>query len=185
MLVDKGGLIGHHVAQDDRRRSESAAPTRTEPFLLTEYSLAHNELRELWSLYWRQASYFLTFNGALLAFVSISLPSGNDDPQNLVLCVFGGLVSVLWLFHGNRYFYYIRDVERWMRAAEMDRRFVMKLRRYQAGELRHDSGAKIERTPVHFLERWSGARLRNTSLPLLTIGIWIIMLVYLTLEHFL
>ena len=163
-----------HLQIDCCLNSDNAAVNQREisPFLETEYSLAHGELRELWSLYWKQASYFLTFNGALLAFVSNTISSPNRPIiPALILCSFGSLLSVVWLFHGNRYFYYIRTIEARMRLIEKDARFEMRLQQYKNGEV----GTRL---PPAFLERYSGARLRNTSLPMLTLAIWLGMIFY-------
>lgn len=144
-------------------------------YLTEEYKLAHEELRTLWELYWRQGSYFLTFNGVLIAFTSITLALAQNYFLIFIISVFGISITLLWLFHGNRFFLYIREVERKMREAEKDKSFIMKLKSYQKDRY-------VEKDNLSLLEKYSGSRIRNTILPGVTIIIWSIILTYVTYQ---
>lgn len=140
-------------------------------YLIEEYKLAHEELRALWELYWKQASYFLTFNGGLIAFTSTTLAFTQNYFLVFIISVFAILITLLWLFHGNRFFLYIREVERKMRDGEKDKSFIMKLKTYQ-------KGIYCQKDNLSLLEKYSGSRIRNTFLPVVTILIWSIILIY-------
>jgi hypothetical protein len=142
-----------------------------EDFLLEEYRLAHEELRSLWNLYWRQASYFLTFNAALIAFVSTSVSLLKDYWLVFIISMFGILITLLWLFHGNRFFLYIQTVEKRMIDAEEDEHFIMKLKIYQKDRYSNKGD-------LSFLEKLPGSKIRNTILPVLVIIIWCTILAY-------
>jgi|GEM_PF-5637276 len=144
-------------------------------YLLDEYKLAHEELMVIWELYWRQASYFLTFNGLLIAFVSTGLGLYGNYPFLLSVSIFGLVITILWLFHGHRFFYYNKVIEGRMKEYEVDRRFVLRLKRFQGEQY-------LKRDGVHFLEKMSGAKIRNLVIPSITLTMWIVILTYTIIQ---
>lgn len=109
-----------------------------EDLLSIEYELAHNELRSLWELYWRQASYFLTFNGSLMAFVTTAITLVRSYALVFIMSTFGVVITILWLFHANRFYFYIEIIEETMRKMEENPKFVAKLKQYQKTRYNED-----------------------------------------------
>ena len=139
-------------------------------FAIEEYRLAHEELLELWELFWKQATYFLTLSAALIAFVSADIQFLPVRPLLLVVAVFGLVIATLWLFHGNRFFLYIQTTEQKMIDLEKeDPRLTMKLKSYQWARY-------SQKKELRFFERRSGSIIRNILLPFLVILIWAVII---------
>jgi hypothetical protein len=142
-----------------------------ENFLIDEYRLAHEELRSLWELYWRQASYFLTLNSSLIAFVSTIISFAKDFSLVFIVSAFGVVITILWLFHANRFYFYIEVEEEAMRKMEENPLFIAKLKRTQ--KTRYDTKAGL-----FFLKKLSGSKIRNILLPTIVLTIWAVILIY-------
>lgn len=139
-----------------------------EPYIgrLGEYKLAHKELMELYNIFWRQCSFFLTLNSALIIIVSIFHP--RSLIFNILLSIFGMVICILWIFHGNRIYLLIQVVEEKLRETEDFKEFEMKLKRYQYKVL--------TKKELPLLQRIPGQIIRNTILPVMIGMVWIIVL---------
>jgi len=134
---------------------------------LEEYKLAHKELMELYNIFWRQCSFFLTLNSALIIMVSIF--HSHALIFNILISIFGMIICTLWIFHGNRIYLLIQVVEGKLRETESLKEFKMKLKKYQYGALTKKGLPLFQRIP--------GQIIRNTILPIMVGIVWVIVLV--------
>lgn len=134
--------------------------------LVQEYAIAHQELVRCSHIFWTQAQFFLTLSTAMLAFLGYMV-SSKQYWVALGVSVFGLVVGVLWLLHGNRIGVYVRLTEARMRDVEA-REQCLRIRVKTIQRVGLDDTRNLRR-----LERVPSSGLVRTVLPLSVCVLWI------------
>jgi len=138
--------------------------------LLQEYAIAHEELSRCSNIFWTQAEFFLTLSTAMLGFLGYMI-SVSQYWISALLSIFGLLVALLWLIHGNRIGIYVSSTEKQIRKIECSHKdqFVFHIKNTQWNDL-------MNKRNLRPLERFSSSRIVRTTLPFIVSGLWVLAL---------